>query len=141
VDDASDDAGDLTIAGALGSEDRITVIRLKDRGGSNGARQAGFELGSAEWIAIRDSDDLWAPDKLERPGGGEEVLSRLADYKARPKHRPSDLAWLPAVAGVRQVQCGNVAPGVWYLVGAAVAAGPTLGPRLMLQVRWTVVVA
>jgi LmbE family N-acetylglucosaminyl deacetylase len=66
VDDASDDGSVDALADALASEPRATLVRRAERGGSNAARQAGLEAGTAEWVGLLDSDDVWEPSKLER---------------------------------------------------------------------------
>jgi glycosyltransferase involved in cell wall biosynthesis len=44
--------------------DRIRYVR-QENAGVSAARNRGIVESSGEWIAICDSDDLWAPDKLE----------------------------------------------------------------------------
>lgn len=44
----------------------IRYTRLPARSGDAAARNAGVALARGEWIAICDSDDVWAPAKLER---------------------------------------------------------------------------
>ena len=65
VDDASDDDTAEQVANAARHDDRIVVVRRTRQGGSNAARQTGFEHASAALVAILDSDDLWVPHKLE----------------------------------------------------------------------------
>jgi glycosyltransferase involved in cell wall biosynthesis len=44
----------------------VRYVGLPARSGAWAARNKGIEVASGEWIANCDSDDLWAPDKLER---------------------------------------------------------------------------
>jgi glycosyltransferase involved in cell wall biosynthesis len=44
----------------------VRYVRLASRSGDAAARNAGIAAASGEWIAICDSDDVWAPAKLER---------------------------------------------------------------------------
>jgi glycosyltransferase involved in cell wall biosynthesis len=44
----------------------IRYVRRASNGGDAAARNAGIAAASGEWIAICDSDDIWAPTKLER---------------------------------------------------------------------------
>lgn len=60
VDDGSTDDS-AALAAAMG----VRVIR-RANGGPSAARNAGIKSASGEWIALLDSDDMWAPDKLER---------------------------------------------------------------------------
>jgi glycosyltransferase involved in cell wall biosynthesis len=68
-DDGSDDGteqfvGDFAAqrAGAVA----VRYLRLASRSGVVAARNRGIALASSEWIATCDSDDVWAPSKLER---------------------------------------------------------------------------
>ncbi|MFP5335683.1 MAG: glycosyltransferase family 2 protein [Actinomycetes bacterium] len=65
VDDGSDDGSADVLSGALAGDARVTLLRQEWRG-PEAARQLGLEAGSAPWVALLDSDDLWLPRKLER---------------------------------------------------------------------------
>lgn len=41
-------------------------LRMKENGGSAAARNAGAAVVVGEWLAFLDSDDIWAPEKLEQ---------------------------------------------------------------------------
>jgi glycosyltransferase involved in cell wall biosynthesis len=47
----------------------VRYVRLASRSGDAGARNAGIAASRGAWIAICDSDDVWAPTKLERQVG------------------------------------------------------------------------
>ena len=63
VDDGSTDAGPDLVRG-LG-DPRVRVVRQDNRGLA-GARNTGVREARADYIALLDSDDLWAPTKLEK---------------------------------------------------------------------------
>jgi glycosyltransferase involved in cell wall biosynthesis len=64
VDDGSTDGTEGVLEGF--DDPRIRRIRLTERGGAAGARNAGIAAAGAEWVGFMDSDVLWAPEKLER---------------------------------------------------------------------------
>jgi glycosyltransferase involved in cell wall biosynthesis len=55
----------------------IRYVRLPERGGDAKARDAGIAAAGGDWIAICDSDDIWAAAKLERQ------LSLIAGWQGR----------------------------------------------------------
>lgn len=55
---------------------RVSYIRLAERSGSATARNEGVAAARGAWIAACDSDDIWAPTKLERQ------IDFLRDWKA-----------------------------------------------------------
>ena len=65
VDDASEDDTAERATEIAREDRRIVVLRRLQRGGSDAARQTGFEQASAPLVAILDSDDLWYADKLK----------------------------------------------------------------------------
>lgn len=66
VDDCSTD-NTLEITRALAARDsRIQSIVLAENGGSAVARNTAIEAATGRYIAFLDSDDIWAPQKLER---------------------------------------------------------------------------
>lgn len=62
VDDGSSDDTPKAFAKL---PERVTYIR-KPNGGASSARNAGLRRAGGDWIALLDSDDDWAPDKLAR---------------------------------------------------------------------------
>jgi glycosyltransferase involved in cell wall biosynthesis len=68
-DDGSDDDTERFVqefAARRAGEVEIRYIPLLSRSGAAAARNAGVAAASGEWIANCDSDDIWAPNKLER---------------------------------------------------------------------------
>ena len=63
VDDASTDATVERLEAEFGT--RIRLLRLDQRRGPGGARNAGARLARGEFVAFLDSDDVWLPGKLE----------------------------------------------------------------------------
>ena len=68
-DDGSDDGTEQFVrefgarhSGAV----EVRYVRLASRSGVVAARNQGIEVARGEWIATCDSDDVWAPTKLER---------------------------------------------------------------------------
>lgn len=62
VDDA---CGDATAVVAL-SFAGVRLVRLSERRGAAGARNAGIAAAKGDWIAFLDADDLWRPEKIAR---------------------------------------------------------------------------
>lgn len=107
VDDASTDGTAALLAARYGSQ--IRLVRLPERRGPGGARNAGVRAATGELLAFLDSDDLWLPGKLdaelrmlERFPGTEAVISdSLAFFegKADPITRFELNGLLPATGG------------------------------------------
>src|SRR5271166_2839069 len=69
ADDGSDDGTErfvLDFAARRAGTVDVRYVRLPTRSGDAAARNAGVAAARGEWIAICDSDDVWAPTKLER---------------------------------------------------------------------------
>lgn len=64
VDDASTDGTAEYLARF--PDPRVRVVRLDRQQGAGGARNEGLKRLRNEWIAFQDSDDCWAPRKLEK---------------------------------------------------------------------------
>jgi glycosyltransferase involved in cell wall biosynthesis len=81
-DDGSDDGTEELVgqfAERKAGDVPVRYVRLEARSGAWAARNRGIEVASGEWIANCDSDDVWAPNKLERQ------LSFIRDWKgSRP---------------------------------------------------------
>jgi glycosyltransferase involved in cell wall biosynthesis len=72
ADDGSDDGTEQFVrdfAATRAGGVPVHYARLPSRSGDAAARNAGIAVASGEWIAICDSDDVWAPTKLERQIG------------------------------------------------------------------------
>jgi glycosyltransferase involved in cell wall biosynthesis len=68
-DDGSDDGTEQlvrTFGEHHGHGVSVRYVRLPGRSGAAAARNAGVAAAHGEWIASCDSDDVWAPNKLER---------------------------------------------------------------------------
>ncbi|HYG27478.1 MAG TPA: glycosyltransferase family 2 protein [Caulobacteraceae bacterium] len=66
VDDASPDDSIEVAERAAGGDPRIRILRQPQNRGPAAARNRGLDEARGEWVAIFDSDDLMAPDRLER---------------------------------------------------------------------------
>jgi GT2 family glycosyltransferase len=105
VDNGSNDG----TAEALASlqDQRLKVLQQAKPMGGAGARNIGIDAaGSAEWVAFLDSDDMWAPTKLER---------QLGALSLNPE------------AGWSATACINIGPDLRALHSVRFPAGP---PRL-----------
>ena len=65
VDDCSTDDTDDVVAQLLG-DSRIKYIKNSENSGAAESRNRALREAKGKWIAFLDSDDLWAPDKLEK---------------------------------------------------------------------------
>jgi glycosyltransferase involved in cell wall biosynthesis len=67
VDDASGDATPDALRALQREfgEDRVRLIELPRNAGPAGARNAGWEAASGEFVAFLDADDAWRPRKIE----------------------------------------------------------------------------
>jgi glycosyltransferase involved in cell wall biosynthesis len=66
VDDGSTDETPETAEARSTTELPVRVVRGAQRGGAPRARNVGASRGQGALIAFLDSDDTWAPDKLEK---------------------------------------------------------------------------
>lgn len=66
IDDASNDDSLAVAREAAGNDERLRIISMATNGGPGAARNRGFAEARGEWIAVFDSDDLMAPDRLTR---------------------------------------------------------------------------
>ena len=66
VNDCSTDKTSEIVTRLMDGDKRIHLINNEKNAGVSITRKNGLECSSGEWIAILDSDDLWAPDKLEK---------------------------------------------------------------------------
>jgi glycosyltransferase involved in cell wall biosynthesis len=71
-DDGSEDGTEQFVrefGARRAGESVVRYVRLPSRSGVVAARNEGISVARGEWIANCDSDDVWAPDKLERQAG------------------------------------------------------------------------
>lgn len=74
VNDCSPDQTASVVARYAARDERIILLNNEKNSGVSFTRKRGLEAARGEWIAVLDSDDAWAPDKLEKQ-------LRLADEK------------------------------------------------------------
>jgi glycosyltransferase involved in cell wall biosynthesis len=75
VDDGSEETGGSNAI--VATDPRIRLERIPHTGNVAKVRNRGLEVSVGKWVAFIDSDDLWAPTKLE------EQLKALADSSAK----------------------------------------------------------
>jgi succinoglycan biosynthesis protein ExoO len=66
VDDASTDTSREVISSAADKDNRIKPLFLTENSGPSGARNAALEVATGKWVTLLDSDDLYAPQRLEK---------------------------------------------------------------------------
>lgn len=66
VDDCSQDNTKQIVEGYMKNDPRIHYHLLDDNSGAAVARTEAMRLAKGSYMAFLDSDDLWAPEKLER---------------------------------------------------------------------------
>ncbi|EKU98621.1 glycosyl transferase [Leptolyngbya sp. PCC 7375] len=64
VDDASTDGTVQVLKGI--QDDRLKLVCQKQNGGAGAARNRALQAATGDWIAVLDSDDWYAPERLER---------------------------------------------------------------------------
>ncbi|ELZ98097.1 glycosyl transferase family protein [Haloferax mucosum ATCC BAA-1512] len=74
IDDASGDETDAVVESY--DDPRVTYLAHETNRGGSAARNTGIEVATGEYIALLDSDDEWAPTKLERQ---VETIERRGD--------------------------------------------------------------
>ena len=66
VDDCSTDDTQQIVVEYIAKDPRIKYHCLETNSGAAVARNTALKMAKGRWIAFLDSDDLWAPEKLER---------------------------------------------------------------------------
>ncbi len=88
-DDGSDDGTEQFVGEFIERHARgvsVRYLRLPGRSGAAAARNQGVAVARGTWIAVCDSDDVWAPSKLERQMGflrewrGRQPIAVLGAY-------------------------------------------------------------
>lgn len=66
VNDCSTDGTEKLVESFAAKDSRVRLISNEKNSGVSYTRKHGLEEAKGEWIAILDSDDAWAPEKLEK---------------------------------------------------------------------------
>ena len=66
INDCSIDATPVIVSSLAECDSRIHLLNNERNSGVSVSRQRGMEVAKGDWIAILDSDDMWAPEKLEK---------------------------------------------------------------------------
>ena len=66
VNDCSQDGTVELVRNMMAQDDRIRLVSNETNSGVSYTRKHGLEEARGAWIAILDSDDAWAPEKLEK---------------------------------------------------------------------------
>ena len=66
INDCSKDGTAKLVEGFSAKDDRVRLISNEKNSGVSFTRKHGLEEANGSWIAILDSDDAWAPEKLEK---------------------------------------------------------------------------
>ncbi len=66
INDCSKDNTSSVVRDFTEKDDRIQLLENEVNSGVSLSRKRGMEAARGEWIAVLDSDDVWAPDKLEK---------------------------------------------------------------------------
>ena len=96
VDDDSKD-GSAEAVEALG-ERRIRLVRHPQNRGASAARNTGIAAAQGDWIALLDSDDEWAPRKLELQSAalaGASLPAGATGYVIRDYRTGEERAFIP----------------------------------------------
>lgn len=115
VDDASTDKT-VSVASEI-NDSRVKLIKLAANGGPSAARNAGFAVATAPWIAVLDGDDAFLPDRLMRCRTRAKALNadivvdnlevfREADSAHYPMFAPADFTRL-GMLDLRTFIAGN----------------------------------
>lgn len=130
VDDRSTDDSLAVIAEAAAGDPRVKVLVQTVNGGPGAARNRALDEARGRWIAVFDSDDLMAPDRLERlVARGEEdhadiVVDNLAVFTdgADAADEPflkggsyADPRWITLADYIGSARMYSKAPGLGYL--------------------------
>lgn len=105
VDDCSTDKTAQLAEAFAAKDNRVRLVKNKENSGVSKTRLNGLNLSEGEWIAILDSDDAWAMEKLEKQTTlqertGADLLftgSAFMDFEGEPinwyLHAPSEVSY------------------------------------------------
>lgn len=105
VDDCSSDRTAELVERIAARDSRVRLYTNRKNSGVSYTRKHGLEQAKGSWIAILDSDDAWAPEKLEKQIAlqaktNAEVLftgSAFMDLEGRPidwyLHAPAEVTY------------------------------------------------
>jgi succinoglycan biosynthesis protein ExoO len=130
VDDRSTDDSLAVIEAAAGGDPRVRVFVQPQNGGPGAARNRALSEARGRWIAVFDSDDLMAPDRLERlvaraeADGADIVVDNLRVFQdgSADAGKPfltgrtwSAARWVDLAEYVDAARMYSKAPGLGYL--------------------------
>jgi succinoglycan biosynthesis protein ExoO len=99
VDDGSRDESLAVLAQAVGGDPRVKVLSQANAGPA-AARNRALAEASGRWIAVFDSDDLMAPDRLQRlVARGEADRAEIVVDNLCVFSEGSDAPWKPFLTG------------------------------------------
>lgn len=75
VNDCSKDGTAKLVESIVTRDNRVRLISNKKNSGVSYTRKHGLDEARGEWIAILDSDDAWAPEKLEKQIALQEKMN------------------------------------------------------------------
>ncbi len=118
VDDASTDDTEQAVSAIR--DPRLRYLRCPRNGGAGYARNRGLEVARGELLAFQDSDDEWAPDKLERQvsallSSPREVGMVCCAYRKVRLGKARDRLFFPDAASVSG-DCEHVLLGGFYYI-------------------------
>ena len=112
TDDCSNDVDTLsTLKHYSGSDSRVDIVFLDSNHGPGYARDKSIERAKGRYIAFCDSDDLWAPDKMEKQIAFMEdhqyVLSYTSYILINEDDREHGIVVAPPSLSLRQLMRDN----------------------------------
>ena len=112
VNDCSKDGTVKLVENIAAKDSRVHLISNEKNSGVSFTRKHGLEEAMGEWIAILDSDDVWAPEKLEKQIDLQEKTNAdlLFTGSAFMDADGNPINWYlvaPAEVSYRQLQIGR----------------------------------
>ena len=83
VDDGSPDETAAVAEGVAAGDDRFRLIRLPHNEGRSAARNRGMDEARGEFVTFIDSDDLYAPSRIEKMVAAAMVMTPAALISTR----------------------------------------------------------